>query len=71
MLNQTGLRNLKTGLESLADLSLIPGFQPQTQGMKEHYYVPIDTWPNGMNRMIVPLLNQVLKTGGWNFNPAS
>ena len=27
--------------------------------MMEDYYVPIDTWPNGMNRMIVPLLNQV------------
>ena len=58
--------NWKTGLESFYETYHLSFIHPQTQGMMEDYYVPIDTWANGMNRMIVPFVEPSKRQEGKN-----
>ena len=58
--------NWKTGLESFYETYHLSFIHPQTQGMMEDYYVPIDTWANGMNRMIVPFVEPSKRQEGEN-----
>ncbi|MFL2834477.1 MAG: SRPBCC family protein [Alphaproteobacteria bacterium] len=48
--------NWKTGLEAFYETYHLSFIHPQTQGMMEDYFVQLDTWNNGMNRMIVPFI---------------
>ena len=58
--------NWKTGLESFYETYHLSFIHPQTQGMMEDYYEPIDTWANGMNRMIVPFVEPSKRQEGKN-----
>ena len=58
--------NWKTGLESFYETYHLSFIHPQTQVMMEDYYVPIDTWANGMNRMIVPFVEPSKRQEGSN-----
>ncbi len=59
--------NWKTGLEAFYETYHLSFIHPQTQGMMEDYFVQMDTWDNGMNRMIVPFIEPSKRQEGSNF----
>ena len=58
--------NWKTGLEAFYETYHLSFIHPQTQGMMEDYFVQMDTWDNGMNRMIVPFIEPSKRQEGHN-----
>ena len=58
--------NWKTGLEAFYETYHLSFIHPQTQGMMEDYFVQMDTWDNGMNRMIVPFIEPSKRQEGQN-----
>jgi phenylpropionate dioxygenase-like ring-hydroxylating dioxygenase large terminal subunit len=58
--------NWKTGLEAFYESYHLSYIHPQTQGMMEDYFMQMDTWDNGMNRMIVPFVEPAKRQEGSN-----
>ena len=62
--------NWKTGVDAFYETYHLPHIHPQTQGVMEDYS-QYDTYPNGFQRMIVPICTAIPSACGGRCSPSS